>query len=285
MSAAVKAVIEVIRPKALCKKAVAEAEEGECSVATASIDDESSDPSNLAITLEQIPEGRYSVGLSRVTLSVTNTEGLVSYCFAEIEVKDKEEPVLKDVPTDETVECDHVPEPPVVWATDNCVTLLEDPPKVLFEEVRTDGDCDFNYVLTRTWSAQDPSSNEASETIVVTVEDTTPPEVACNVFDISPDDVNMQSPIVFTPTATDNCEDQEDLVVLVESYKCYRVNKKGKTIAANCKIELVGDSASVFISGGVGTQIDFDVTATQPCGNLQTEVTCSVNVVNPSQNP
>jgi hypothetical protein len=91
-----------------------------------------------------------------------------------IEVSDVLPPVLAGVPADETVECDAIPAPAPVTATDAC-----DPaPAVAFTEVREDGDCPGQHELLRTWTATDRCGNTASETQRITVQDTTPPAIA-----------------------------------------------------------------------------------------------------------
>ena len=75
-----------------------------------------------------------------------------------ITVEDTTAPVLLGVPGDETVECDAVPSPPAVTATDNC-----DPsPVVSFNETITPGSCTDTFTVTRVWSATDDCGNIAS---------------------------------------------------------------------------------------------------------------------------
>ncbi|WP_412984850.1 proprotein convertase P-domain-containing protein [Pontimicrobium sp. IMCC45349] len=87
---------------------------------------------------------------------------------------DQTAPVLSGVPADVTLECsDPELEPAEVTVVDTC----DETAKVEFNEVRTDGDCDYNYTLTRTWSSTDACGNTVSETQVITVQDTTAPEL------------------------------------------------------------------------------------------------------------
>ncbi|MFK7774049.1 MAG: LamG-like jellyroll fold domain-containing protein [Saprospiraceae bacterium] len=46
---------------------------------------------------------------------------------------------------------------------------------LVYSEVRTDGSCDSDYTLTRTWTATDHCGNDSTMTQVITVEDNTPP--------------------------------------------------------------------------------------------------------------
>ena len=78
------------------------------------------------------------------------------------------------MPQSMIVECDNVPPVPVLTATDNC-----DPNPVisLNEEIQA-GVCDDNYSIIRTWTATDACGNSTIEIQVITVNDTTSPELA-----------------------------------------------------------------------------------------------------------
>ncbi len=115
-----------------------------------------------------------------------------------ITVVDTTPPQLQGVPVDMTVECDSVPEAPVVTATDNCAN-----PPVGFAEDVTPGDCTGRLIITRTWTAIDDCGNQATQTQTITVVDTTPP-----VFESMPVDFSSECDTVPLPvdvTATDNC--------------------------------------------------------------------------------
>src|SRR5262249_43861823 len=105
------------------------------------------------------------------------------------------------VPGDISVECNAIPAPPTVTATDNC-----DPnPKVTYSEQKINGNCPGNFTLKRTWTATDASGNTVSATQTITVHDTTKP-VLVNV----PADVTVECdkvpPAATNVTATDNCD-------------------------------------------------------------------------------
>jgi hypothetical protein len=93
-----------------------------------------------------------------------------------ITVQDTTPPVLSGVPTNVTVECDSVPEPAVPTAVDNCAADVD----IVYSETRTDGDCPYNYTLTRTWTATDGCANVTVGTQVITVQDTTAPQLSCS---------------------------------------------------------------------------------------------------------
>uniref|UniRef100_UPI00263488A9 HYR-like domain-containing protein n=1 Tax=uncultured Psychroserpens sp. TaxID=255436 RepID=UPI00263488A9 len=73
--------------------------------------------------------------------------------------------------TDEiTVECTDLEPAETLTATDECGSAT-----VTFEEIRTDGDCENNYTLERTWTATDECGNETIRTLIINVQDTTAP--------------------------------------------------------------------------------------------------------------
>jgi hypothetical protein len=101
--------------------------------------------------------------------------------LTDLEVVDNLPPELFGCPGNATIECDSVPTPPTVTATDNC-----DPsPTVSYAEVRTDGACPDNYTLTRTWTATDHCDNSAACTQTITVQDTTPPLISPAASDLT----------------------------------------------------------------------------------------------------
>ncbi|MFK7773361.1 MAG: hypothetical protein AB8F94_14530, partial [Saprospiraceae bacterium] len=118
-----------------------------------------------------------------------------------ITVEDTTDPILIGVPVNETVECDAVPNPATPTATDNC----DDDVTIDFVEVRTDGSCDDTYTLTRTWTAIDNCGNADVQVQIITIQDTTDPELIG-----VPGNVTVECDLVpapATPEAIDNCDD------------------------------------------------------------------------------
>lgn len=124
---------------------------------------------------------------------------------------DKLPPVFDSVPADMTVSCEAVPDPAVLSATDTC----DDSPDIQFTSVREDGNCPYNYVLTRTWTASDNTGHTSSVDQTIIVEDTTPPDIQAEDDDLycvwppnhkyvcfDRDD--------FDPLVTDNCSVSQD---------------------------------------------------------------------------
>ncbi|HRW76438.1 MAG TPA: HYR domain-containing protein, partial [Saprospiraceae bacterium] len=122
-----------------------------------------------------------------------------------ITVVDTQIPTLIGVPANATVECDAVPAPANVSATDNCdpvvpVTLTETSTK----SADVNGCAYMNYTITRTWKASDNCGNMSAGTQVITVQDTKPPVLAG-----VPANTTVQChqvPPAAVVTATDNCD-------------------------------------------------------------------------------
>lgn len=140
------------------------------------------------------------------TWTATDNCGNTAQVSQEITFIDATPPVLNGVPADATVECDAVPTPAMVSATDACDPNV----LVVFDEIRTDGVCTDSYTLTRTWTATDDCGNEVDSVQVLTVVDSTSP-----VFDMIPADVTLSCTdasdpsaggMLSPPTATDNCD-------------------------------------------------------------------------------
>ncbi|MBE9575089.1 gliding motility-associated C-terminal domain-containing protein [Flavobacterium proteolyticum] len=135
------------------------------------------------------------------TYSLTDCAGNVANLIQTITVTDDANPVfVENLPSDLILECsDVVPTAPILTATDNCSSA-----SVVYNEVRTNGSCPSNYILTRTWVATDTCGNEATHIQTITIQDTTPP-----VFtgDLPQDGFADCDNISTAPmlTATDNC--------------------------------------------------------------------------------
>ncbi|MEZ5029804.1 MAG: hypothetical protein R2787_00215 [Saprospiraceae bacterium] len=108
--------------------------------------------------------------LSRSWVALDNCGNATTH-VQKVTVRDTKSPVFDLKPADVTVECDAVPTPPVVTATDNCDINVT----VTYTEIRTDGTCPDSYVLTRTWVAIDNCDNPTTHVQKVTVRDTQAP--------------------------------------------------------------------------------------------------------------
>ena len=141
-----------------------------------------------------------------VTLTATDECGNSSDHQFAILVADTEVPVFAEaLPSNETVECDAIPEAAMLTASDNCDAI-----DVVFMEETTAVICENTFTLTRTWTASDCSGNTTEHVQTVQVFDTTAPvfqshdeftATSCENL-IDPTDP-MQMPLI----ATDNCAD------------------------------------------------------------------------------
>ena len=144
-----------------------------------------------------LPIGQY-VRLYTATDECGNSS---DYQFT-IVVQDTEAPVFVEaLPSDETVECDAIPDAVTLTATDNCTAEVE----VVFAETITTGACPQAYTITRTWTVEDCSGNMTEHVQSIEVEDTTDP-----VFvEALPGDETVECdaiPAGAVWTATDNCD-------------------------------------------------------------------------------
>jgi ribosomal protein S26 len=145
------------------------------------------------------------------TWTATDRCGNSSSATQVITVVDTQAPMLSGVPGNTTVECNAVPAPAQPTATDNC-----DPaPQISFSEVRTNGNCAYNYTLTRTWTATDRCGNSSVQTQIVTVQDTQAPVITCPVNRVVSCGPTTEDPaagqvltpdLMGMPTAVDNCD-------------------------------------------------------------------------------
>lgn len=88
-----------------------------------------------------------------------------------ITITDSTAPELSDLPLDGTVECDDIPAPADVTASDVCIGDVA----VQFSEIIQGEGCP--YEIIRTWTASDDCGNQVSHTQVLEVVDTSAPEL------------------------------------------------------------------------------------------------------------
>ncbi|MEZ4782010.1 MAG: hypothetical protein R2816_10765 [Flavobacteriaceae bacterium] len=136
------------------------------------------------------------------TWTATDECGLTTTHTQTVTVQDTTAPTFNEaLPSDVTEECDAVTDAVTLTASDNCGNA-----DVTFDEIRTDGDCPSNYILTRTWTATDECGLTTTHSQTVTVQDTTAP----TFNEALPSDVTEECDAVtdaVTLTASDNCGD------------------------------------------------------------------------------
>ncbi|MFP6582948.1 MAG: hypothetical protein VCD00_10400 [Candidatus Hydrogenedentota bacterium] len=133
--------------------------------------------------------------------------------------------------------------------TDDCNTFT-----ITHDDVTTPGGCPAELTITRTWTATDTCGNASSCVQTITVVDITPPiilntpaggDVACNTENC------------FTITATDDCDPDVDI----------SIQASGDVGAANISIV----DGTVCVTFNVSGTINFDIIATDDCGNASTD--------------
>lgn len=179
---------------------------GDCTAA-ASIDNGSSDPdAGDSITLTQTPAGPYAIGLTNVTLTVTDSHGVSSTATATVTVVDDTRPVFTDCPANIVVQtgpgrttCDQVATWVAPIAMDNCA----------LESVVSNyssGDTFPIGVTPVTYTATDKAGLTAICSFTVTVVDNTPPVLTIpdNIV-VSTDAGQCSAAVAFAVSASDNC--------------------------------------------------------------------------------
>ena len=114
---------------------------------------------------------------------------------------DTVDPVLVGVPGDVSVECDAVPAPATVTASDTCDTVIP----VMFGESQTNGSCEDEYVLTRSWTAADDCGNDVTAQQFVSVDDTLAPTISCPAHTTRECPGDTSTAVNGSATGSDNC--------------------------------------------------------------------------------
>ncbi|MCG9972001.1 HYR domain-containing protein, partial [Christiangramia crocea] len=115
---------------------------------------------------------------------------------------------VEAIPGDMTMECENLPEVPVITAIDNCDTNVQ---VVYTEKSDKENDEDKEYVITRTWTATDCAGNEISASQDITIQNTGAPSFNENL----PGDITVECdaiPEAAVITATDNCVSEIEVV-------------------------------------------------------------------------
>ncbi len=108
------------------------------------------------------------INLYRLTWTATDVCGNSSSVFVLLALVDTIPPVIDGVPDNITVNCDDIPLPPTVYATDECLCACI----VLFQETDlTLSECQNGLVVIRTWTARDRCGNETISTQQITLID------------------------------------------------------------------------------------------------------------------
>jgi hypothetical protein len=259
----------VVAPIAVCKNIeVALDEDGQATISAGDIDGGSYAPDggSVALSIDKSHFTCADLGQNSVILTATDDEGAPGACTAIVTVKDTIPPVLSGVPADATVQCDSVPSPASVTATDNCDTNVVPS----FYQKRVDGSCTSNYTLSRTWTAADHLGNKSSATQIIQVVDTTAPVIqsiaaAPNVLWTAN---HKMVHVAVTAKATDNCSRPVCKIASVTSNEPVNGLGDGDTapdwsITGDLTVDLRAERSGT----GSGRIYTIAVTCTDACGN------------------
>ncbi len=140
------------------------------------------------------------------TFIATDVCGNSASCSQTITVNDQTPPALTAPPPNVTAECSAVPVRAAISATDNC----DGARPVSFSESIVYGICQFNYTLTRVWTATDVCGNAATVSHTVQVQDTQAPTFTGLPANIpAAQCVAPDAPLV---TVQDNCSQAVGLI-------------------------------------------------------------------------
>ncbi|HEX6899380.1 MAG TPA: hypothetical protein VF789_06685 [Thermoanaerobaculia bacterium] len=114
----------------------------------------------------------------------------------------------------------------------------------------------------------------------VDVVDTRLPVISCNN---PPKLTPPNGPVTYNATATDVCD--ASVQAVVTGYDCYAIKPNGQRVdkRGSCHVAMSDGSFTIHGSGGVGTIIEWSVTATDDSGNTGRTI-CRLDIVNPGQN-
>src|SRR5204863_474331 len=151
----------------------------------------------------------YNYTITR-TWKATDPSGNSSTCVQLITVQDVTAPVIT-CPANTTINCQASSLPAntgTATATDNCTPVANI--TISSTDVSTQGanpakSSYYNYTITRTWKATDPSGNSSTCVQLITVQDITAPIITCPGNTTVNCQDNNTSGATGTATATDNC--------------------------------------------------------------------------------
>jgi hypothetical protein len=110
--------------------------------------------------------------LYKLTWTATDVCGNSSTKFVFMALVDHIAPTLFNIPTDITVNCDEIPDPPTnVYATDECISAMN----IQYVATPVSAGCQNGQVITRSWIATDDCGNKSTGTQHIHLIDVKPP--------------------------------------------------------------------------------------------------------------
>ena len=162
----------------------------------------------LSFTDEIVPgQGCPEVWRINRTWTATDDAGNSASCVQLIIVEDHTPPAFNNLPSNLAADCNDVPLPPVVSATDAGDPSID----VTLSEFTFPGDCPGRYTIQRSWTASDACGNSAQATRLVTVTDTTPPSITLIPLPAIASCNNI--PPALPPTVADDCDPQPQILL------------------------------------------------------------------------
>ncbi len=211
-----------------------------------------------------------SVSISR-TYSVQDEDGNMDACTQTFTIESTQSPSIT-CPANTTISCDADSSPANTGMATGTASCSDFNLNITFSDVSTQGTgcSEFQYIISRTWTATDNCNRIATCIQTITIEDNTPPTITC------PANVTIECDDPSDPTATgsatasgDNCSPDAQLTVTFSDNSTQTAN--------GC--------------GNMNYTISRTWTASDPCGNTATcvqtitvedntppTVTCPVNV-------
>jgi hypothetical protein len=213
-------VVDTVAPTLTCPADATLEVDGSCQAAysgPSATATDNCDGSPTVTSVPPLPAIYTGVGDHTISWTATDDSGNSSTCVQTITIIDVTVPVLVGVPEDMTVECDSVPEPAAVTALDNC-----DPsPDIVYSQARTDGDCQYNYTLSRTWTATDDWGNFSTGSHVITVQDTEAPQLRYSFDPVYTDedpDEEIDGLYRIRYSGRDNCDPNPRILGFLDIY-------------------------------------------------------------------
>jgi hypothetical protein len=227
---------------------------------------------NLADPTAALTSGDFGLGSRNYTLTVTDLLGESDSDGASFTVQDTAAPSMT-CPADITLVADDMcvgtGDPTLAQAADIC-DVSPSVSRSPSGNSWTLGETDVTH------TGLDASGNAAQCTSVVEVVDESIPDIECNTDGVT---VRPGQLVSIEATATDNCSVAS---VTVTGYDCWAINGAGKRVdkTGSCVVSLAGATINIIDAGGVATNVEWTVEATDGSGNLQTS-SCLVTSTKP----
>ncbi|MBL7816022.1 MAG: gliding motility-associated C-terminal domain-containing protein [Saprospiraceae bacterium] len=135
------------------------------------------------------------------TWTATDNCGNTATASQVVTVRDTTKPVFANVPANVTLSCPATMPTALPTASDNCDTNV----RITMTDQTTPGNCSGNYVVTRTWTAEDNCGNTSTAQQIITVKDTVAPTLVGVPANVTLN-CGQAVPTVPSVSATDTCD-------------------------------------------------------------------------------